>query len=300
MELRQLQSLMAVVEYRSFSKAAEKLFISQPTISTHIRMLEEELHFRLIVRTTKSIEITPHGRELYECARQIFALKDNLIRRWAEENEKIIRLGASTIPADYILPEILPAFRRYRPDIKFHIHQSDSENIIGGLLSGNFSLGMVGMKQQENIISFESFYQDEMVMITPRQERFFKMKKNGFALNDVIFSQPIILREQGSGSKKTIETYFDKMNIDERDLQIIARLNDQESIKKLVAGGLGISFISGKAAENSEKENILVFKLPQYQTKRNLYFAYRKDYILQEHIRQFISFVQNFYMASGL
>ena len=295
MELRQLQSLMAVVEYKSFSKAAEKLFISQPTISTHIRMLEEELNSRLIIRTTKSIEVTMHGRELYECAHQIFSLKDNLVQRWAEENKKIIRVGASTIPADYILPEVLPVFRKHEPDIKFYIHQNDSQNIISGLLNGNFSLGMVGMKQQEKMISFVSFYQDEMVMITPKKERFLNINKDSFSLKDIIFNEPIILREQGSGSKKSIETYFEKMNINEEDLQIIARLNDQESIKKLVASGLGISFISEKAVEDSAKEKLLVFKLPNYSTKRNLYFAYRKDYILQEHIVRFIKFVQDFY-----
>ena len=295
MELRQLQSLMAVVEYKSFSKAAEKLFISQPTISTHIRMLEEELNSRLIIRTTKSIEVTMHGRELYECAHQIFSLKDNLVQRWAEENKKIIRVGASTIPADYILPGILPVFRKHEPDIKFYIHQNDSQNIISGLLNGNFSLGMVGMKQQEKMISFVPFYQDEMVMITPKKERFFNINKDSFSLKDIIFNEPIILREQGSGSKKSIETYFEKMNINEEDLQIIARLNDQESIKKLVASGLGISFISEKAVEDSAKEKLLVFKLPNYSTKRNLYFAYRKDYILQEHIVRFIKFVQDFY-----
>ena len=295
MELRQLQSLMAVVEYKSFSKAAEKLFISQPTISTHIRILEEELNSRLIIRTTKSIEVTMHGRELYECAHQIFSLKDNLVQRWAEENKKIIRVGASTIPADYILPEVLPVFRKHEPDIKFYIHQNDSQNIISGLLNGNFSLGMVGMKQQEKMISFVPFYQDEMVMITPKKERFLNINKDNFSLKDIIFNEPIILREQGSGSKKSIETYFEKMNINEEDLQIIARLNDQESIKKLVASGLGISFISEKAVEDSAKEKLLVFKLPNYSTKRNLYFAYRKDYILQEHIVRFIKFVQDFY-----
>lgn len=295
MELRQLQSLMAVVEYKSFSKAAEKLFISQPTISTHIRMLEEELNSRLIIRTTKSIEVTMHGRELYECAHQIFSLKDNLVQRWAEENKKIIRVGASTIPADYILPEVLPVFRKHEPDIKFYIHQNDSQNIISGLLNGNFSLGMVGMKQQEKMISFVPFYQDEMVMITPKKERFLNINKDSFSLKDIIFNEPIILREQGSGSKKSIETYFEKMNINEDDLQIIARLNDQESIKKLVASGLGISFISEKTVEDSAKEKLLVFKLPNYSTKRNLYFAYRKDYILQEHIVRFIKFVQDFY-----
>ena len=124
MELKQLESFTHVVEYRSFTKAAEKLYISQPTISTHIRQLEEEPHSRLIIRTTKSIEITPRGWELYECACHILRLRDNLLQRWEGESRKIIRLGASTIPSAYILPELLPAYGKAHPDTYFSIHQA--------------------------------------------------------------------------------------------------------------------------------------------------------------------------------
>ena len=106
MELKQLQSFCAVVQYRSFTKAAEKLYLSQPTVSTHIRQLEEEFGSRLIVRTTKSIEVTPRGQELYACACGIVHLRDDLLRSWSDEDEKIIRIGASTIPSAYILPQI--------------------------------------------------------------------------------------------------------------------------------------------------------------------------------------------------
>ena len=140
MELKQLESFTNVVEYRSFTKAAEKLYISQPTISTHIRQLEEELHSRLIIRTTKSIEITPRGWELYECACHILRLRDNLLQRWEGESRKIIRLGASTIPSAYILPELLPAYGKAHPDTYFSIHQSDSQGIVDGLLQGNFDV----------------------------------------------------------------------------------------------------------------------------------------------------------------
>ena len=106
MELKQLQSFCAVVQYRSFTRAAEKLYLSQPTVSTHIRQLEEEFGSRLIVRTTKSIEVTPRGQELYACACGIVHLRDDLLRSWSDEDEKVIRIGASTIPSAYILPQI--------------------------------------------------------------------------------------------------------------------------------------------------------------------------------------------------
>lgn len=296
MEFRQLESFCAVVRYQSFTKAAEKLYISQPTISTHIRMLEQEFNSRLIIRTTKNIEITPHGKELFTCAQKIFTLKNDLIQKWSEENKKIIRIGASTIPADYILPEVLPLFCQKYPDIQLHIHQNDSGNILQSILNGKFTIGMVGMKSFEKELDFVPFFHDEIVMITPKQEKFLHFAQKAFNQDDLISllkKETIILREQGSGSKKRLESYFEQINLSEKSLNIIARLNDQESIKKLVASGLGISFISAKAI--TDADNLLTIKLPENNLTRSLYFAYHKDYILKEHILSFIKFVQNFY-----
>ena len=296
MEFRQLESFCAVVRYQSFTKAAEKLYISQPTISTHIRMLEQEFNSRLIIRTTKNIEITPHGKELFACAQKIFTLKNDLIQKWSEENKKIIRIGASTIPADYILPEVLSLFCQKYPDIQLHIHQNDSGNILQSILSGKFTIGMVGMKSFEKELDFVPFFHDEIVMITPKQEKFLHFSKKAFNQDDLISllkKETIILREQGSGSKKRLESYFEQINLSEKSLNIIARLNDQESIKKLVASGLGISFISAKAI--TDADNLLTIKLPENNLTRSLYFAYHKDYILKEHILSFIKFVQKFY-----
>lgn len=296
MEFRQLESFCAVVRYQSFTKAAEKLYISQPTISTHIRMLEQEFNSRLIIRTTKNIEITPHGKELFACAQKIFTLKNDLIQKWSEENKKIIRIGASTIPADYILPEVLPLFCQKYPDIQLHIHQNDSGNILQSILNGKFTIGMVGMKSFEKELDFVPFFHDEIVMITPKQENFLHFAQKAFNQDDLISllkKETIILREQGSGSKKRLESYFEQINLSEKSLNIIARLNDQESIKKLVASGLGISFISAKAI--TDADNLLTIKLPENNLTRSLYFAYHKDYILKEHILSFIKFVQKFY-----
>lgn len=167
MELKQLESFTAVVECESFTRAAEKLFISQPTVSAHVRALEEELHSRLIVRTTKSIQVTPRGRELYECACGMLTLRNRLTERWAKQEEQVVHLGASTIPSAYILPELLPAYRRRQPEIRFDIHQSDSQGVIDGLLRGSFEVGLVGFQGQEPSVEYTPFYRDAMVLITP-------------------------------------------------------------------------------------------------------------------------------------
>ena len=146
MELKQLESFVAVVVYKSFTEAAKQLYISQPTISTHIQALEKELETKLIVRTTKSIELTKRGAELYECAVKMLDLRDGLLEKWRSWDEKIIRLGVSTIPSAYILPEFLPKFCKEYPEVFFQSIQSDSKGIIEGVLDGRMDVGLVGME----------------------------------------------------------------------------------------------------------------------------------------------------------
>ena len=299
MEFKQLQSFVAVVEYGSFTKAAEKLFISQPTISTHIRMLEEEFQSCLLVRTTKSIELTPRGREFYECASNILGLQNQLIKSWVDESKKMIHLGASTIPSAYILPELLPGYRALYPDTYFNIHQSDSQGIINGLLSGNFNVGLIGMNCENEVLDCIPFYEDRMVLITPATAPFLEYQKNETPPSRIISREPVILRELGSGSRKCADDLLDAMNIHEDMLTITARLNDQESIKNLVAGGLGVSIISEKAARSlGDNKKLLIFELPECQASRKLYVAYHRNFILKPHIRQFIDYLLNDYQRS--
>lgn len=294
MELKQLQSFCAVVEYRSFTKAAEKLYISQPTISTHIRQLEEELQTLLLIRTTKSLNITPRGMELYECAGHMLSLQNNLKKHWSEENRSVIRIGASTIPSAYVLPDILPAFRKRYPDAEFSIYQGDSQRVIDGLLTGNYEVGLVGSQTQEEGLEFVPFLRDTMVLITPATERYRKWRE-GYTVADIV-REPLLFRQQGSGSKKWIEAYIEQCGLHESELRIMARLNDQETIKGLVAGGLGISIISAKAAADYEREGkLLTFALPDAPVGRWLYLVYRKDDYFRPQTKQLIRFVRQYY-----
>ncbi|MEE1230497.1 MAG: LysR family transcriptional regulator, partial [Phascolarctobacterium sp.] len=172
MEFKQLQSFVSVVQRKSFTKAAEELYLSQPTISTHIYQLEEELHTKLILRTTKSITITPKGMELYNYATNILELKQRMLQACSVESKRIIHLGASTIPSAYILPQLLPEFGKLHADIYFVMHQSDSQGIIDGLKDGLFNIGFIGMPCQDEEIACQPFCEDRLVLITPVQERF--------------------------------------------------------------------------------------------------------------------------------
>lgn len=297
MEFKQLESFVAVVKYQSFTKAASHLYISQPTISSHIRSLEEELHSRLIIRTTKSFSVTPRGMEFYECAVHILETRDQLLQSWDPDTQKVISLGVSTIPSAYILPEVLPAFGKLHPDIYFRVEQENSQKIIDSLSHDKYDIGLVGSPCHEETIACVPFYEDTMILITPVNDHYLSLRNTKENILDTLLKEPMILREKGSGSQKQADRFFEKMNINPEHLHVVAKVNDQESIKNLVAGGLGVSFISQKAAQNFINEKrILAFELPQDIAGRNLYILYRKNYMLHSYIDKFISFLRTFYI----
>lgn len=293
MDFRQLLSFTTVVEQGSFTKAAEKLQISQPTISTHIRAMEEELNARLILRTTKSINITPKGRELYEYASKILELRDRMVQCCSPDSKQIIHLGASTIPAAYVLPEVLPKYAKLSQDTYFIIHQDNSQGVIDGLLSGVFDVGLTSTATENEELTFHPFAQDRMILITPVSERFLHLQQSSDSPLEELLKEPIILREKGSN--KGADRFLTKMGIDESNLNVSARLNDQEAVKNLVASGMGVSFISETAARNFLKERrLLKFELPAYRNQRNLYVAYRKEHVATSRAKDFIVFMEQY------
>lgn len=292
MDFKQLQSFVTVVQEESFTQAAGKLFVSQSTVSTHIHQLESELNTKLILRTTKSLQITPKGRELYEYALNILELKERMIQASSIESRRIIHLGASTIPSAYILPQLLADFGKSHQDIYFIIHQSDSQGIINGLKDGLFNLGFIGMSCEDSDFCCQPFCKDRMVVITPVNEHFLQYKQQKENVLPELLREPLILREKGSGSKKMADNFLAHSGISEDELQIVACVNDQETIKNLVAGGMGISIISEKAAHNFlQEKRLLAFELPQAFSERSLYLIYRKNYLLTSYVKEFLGFI---------
>ena len=296
MEFKQLQSFVEVVNHQSFTKAADKLFISQPTVSAHITQLEDELNTKLILRTTKSISLTEKGEEVYDYATKILGLKSRMLESCSMQPKNIIHIGASTIPSAYILPNILQEFGTITPDTYFSIYQNDSQGIIDGLKEGLFDIGMIGMKPEDEEIQCIPFCQDNMIIITPVNDHFLELKyNNNYTIRDLL-NEPIIMRETGSGSKKTADMFLEKLGIHDSDINIIARMNDQEAIKNMVANGLGISIISELAVKNLLAEKrVLGFPFDKKYSGRQIYLIYRKDYTLSNQIKDFFKFAKKKY-----
>ena len=300
MELKHLLSYASVVRLGSFSRAAEELYIAQPTISLHVRQLEEELQTRLLVRTTKSLEVTPKGREVYEYAVSILQLKNRITENCSRAERKILRLGASTIPSAYILPEVLPAYVRLHPATYFTIEQGDSRSVAEKAAEGVIDFGLIGMKPASPELAAEPFCEDTVVIITPVQEPFLTMKENRSATLQKLFEEPVILREEGSGSLKAADTFLANAGFSGKDLHVAARTNDPEAIKNLVVQGLGISMISSRAAEDYVRENrLLRFDFPEISGRRLFYIVTKKHAVLPECAKDFLRYLRQYYARQG-
>ena len=295
MEFKQLEAFVAVVDYGSFSEAARKLYLTQPTISAHVRSLEEELHTKLILRTTKKTTITTRGYQLYDSAVRMLEIRNNLLENFTGVQKHMIDLAASTIPSSYLLPEILAAFGKTHPDIYFHSLQADSAESINRVLDGTVDLALVGQNTRDETCVFLPFCQDELVIATPITNHYLSLQNKTVTFEDFI-KDPIIIREKGSGTKKEMDLFFEQIGIKPSDLNVIARMNDLEGIKKSIVNGLGISILSARSAIDLQKtKQILLFPLEESAHKRSFYIVYSKNRILKPHVRQFIQFVQNFY-----
>lgn len=293
MDFRQLQSFVAVVDYRSFSRAAEKLHSAQPTISTHVRTLEEELNTRLILRTTKTIEVTTQGWEAYRYAKIILDMRDRILESCTAASRNIIRVGASTIPATYILPDILSNYAARSPETYFVINQVDSKAVIEGVQDGHYDVGMCSMSLEREGVVCVPFCTSRQVLITPVTEEYLQLQSRVKVPIEKLLKQPIVLREKGS--RKYADQFLERMGINEEDLNVVARVNDQETVKNMVAKGVGVSLISEIAARDFIRgRRLLKFELPEQDTTQQLYLVYRDKFGTQPVIERFINFASQY------
>lgn len=293
MEFKQLEAFVTAVDYNSFSEAAKHLYLTQPTISAHISSLEKELHSKLIIRTTKRMELTQRGRQFYECAVSILNMRNNIIQEFTGGDQKVIALGVSPIPSSYILPELLGNFRKEFPDVTFNIWQSDSKRVIGKVLDGAIDFGLTDLATDSDDCIFIPFYQDELTIAAPATPYYQKLKHQ-YADMETLLKEPLIMCENGSNVQKEIDLFLNKNHISSSQLQIIAHMNDLESIKRSVVNGLGISILSTRSIQDLVATGkLLEFPLYGGGCRRDFYIVYSKHRVLKPHVSQMIAYIRH-------
>ena len=261
--LKQLEVFVAAAEYNSFTKAAEALYLSQSTVSSHIRSLEEALGTVLFRRDAKKkIELTEAGKRAYGPSRDILERCRNLQSTLAEQEAPLLTVGASTVPAQYLLPELLAGFSRQRPDCRFLLKRRDSVQIHEALRIGEVQVGFVGMRLDEKEFEYHPVLQDRLVLVTANAERFQELPMD--AGLELLQREPVVAREEASGTWRETAEWLQKRNIPPESLHILARMENPESIRRAVAQGMGVSVLSSLAVQ----EDVSAGRLLQFELSR--------------------------------
>jgi len=257
-EIRQFQVFLAVWENRSFSRAAQEVYLTQPSVSGHIRALEETLGVRLFDRSGKDVTPTSAGEVLYPFARQILRLNlqaEREIAMFLGQEKGSLDLGGSNVPGQYILPGVIGRFKAERPNIKVILRISDTATIVASVANGELELGLVGAVVPKKGISFEPCFHDDMILVVPPGHRF---ADRGQVSIDDIASEPFVLREKGSGTRLTMERALRAAgNLQISDLQIVTEMGSAEAIRQAVRAGLGCSIISRRVVTDDLEHGLL-------------------------------------------
>ena len=292
MDIRQLEIFVAVVENLSFSKAAQKIYLTQPTISAHIASLEKELAVPLLIRNTRELYPSEAGQKLYEYAVKILRLREEALAEVGNKNNNergVINIAASTIPSKHLLPALIAGFRKDHPAISFQIIHCDSGDICRVLSNQQAHIGFGGAVINSEYCSYQAIADDKLVIITPDNEHFSRLAGDSSAFTKLM-QEPFILRSIGSGTRYEFEQYLLRHN-HHLPLTIVAEMTDTEAIKNSVTAGMGISVISDLAAADGAKFGQLrVFPLPD-GGDRQLYLIKRKKSHLNEIERKFYAYV---------
>lgn len=277
MELNQLKVFCAVVEHKSFSRASEAVFLSQPTVSFQINSLEQELETRLLDRRGREVTITRSGEVLYRYARNILQLADEAEQAIQELKglmKGALTIGASTIPGEYILPGLLADFKGKYPSIDINLVIGDTKGIINKVIDNEVEIGVVGTKEKSGKLVFQNFATDKLVLIAPADCTWFK---DEMVTIEELKGVPFILRETGSGTRATIRKKLHEVGIKEEDFTRVMTLGSTAAVKRAVESGAGVSLISEKAIENELKlGTIKTVPIKDLGLDRDFFIVYRR------------------------
>lgn len=297
MDFKQLEAFVAVAKHKSFSKAARELFLTQPTISAHIQNLEKELDTVLFNRNNKCITLTKSGEILFDNAISILnsckkALYD--LREYSGKIEGLIDIVSSSIPETYILPQFIKSFSDKYPNVNFSIKRSDSQYAISEILNESVSFGFVGSKNSNSQIEYINLVNDELVLIAPHDLSI--NNEDGYINLNELNKLNFIMRKEGSGTRNLTFNILRENKFNINNLNIIAHVESNETIKEMVKIGLGVSFISYKSALDYINSNkVKYYKIKNIHFSRNFYFIYSKKKVFNPLESKFLDSVYEYF-----
>ena len=295
MDFRQIEAFVYVVRFNSFSKAADAIFLTQPTVSSHISSLENELGVKLLDRSGKEVEPTSAGKIFYDYANNLVNIRDQAVFTLSEFSHKVegkVELAASTVPAEYILPGLIIGFRNKYGSISFSVDQFDSDQVINGLLEKKYEIGFVGTMIENSKLDYHKLANDRLVLAAPCNKKFSSVGSEAIPF-ELIKDESFIYRETGSGTRKEFEKILLGNGIDPSTIHIAARFNSIDAIKQSVSRGLGVSIMSYVSIEDYVRfVQIKAFDIEGFDLNRAFYMVTHKKRPLSPVNSAFLDYVK--------
>ena len=293
MDLWQLKIFCKVVELKSFSNAGKTVHLSQPTISNHIKDLEDHFGCRLIDRLSREAVATKAGELLYRYARKLLALSDETETAMAEFNGKIkgkLIIGGSTIPGGYLLPRKIGDFTKKFPDVTISLIIADTDKIISEVLSGYLELAVVGAESVERKIIQEKLIEDDLRLIVPKDHPWARKKAISLKL---LLKEPFIIRESGSGTLTNIQRSLARKGYNINKFKIAAELGSTEAVRQGIKNKVGLSILSTLAvSEDLRVGSLKAVSVKDLDLKRNFYLTRHKHRSLSPLSQAFLNFLK--------
>lgn len=297
MDFKQIEAFVYVVRHKSFSKAADAIYLTQPTVSAHINSLENEIGTKLIDRSGKEVLPTEAGNIFFEYAINLMNTRDAAVfslNGFANGSSGKLDIAASSVPGQYIIPDLILGFQKKYKNIFFNITQLDTNQVIDELLGNSYEIGVVGSIINNEKLKYERLLEDKLVIIAPNNKRFDK-KDNMISMEDLI-SENFIFREAGSGTRKEFEEKLINAGIDPKSMNIVAQMNSTEAIKQAVSLGLGISIVSSISAQDYVKFGMLkAFEIKEFSLNRKFYIVYHKNRPMSPIANMFREFALSYF-----
>ena len=295
MDFRQIEAFVAVYRLRNFSRAGKALFVTQPTISTHINELETELGMKLFDRSSRDVIPTEAGDIFYQYAVNLLETRDSAIsclNQHARQVEGRMEIAASTIPSQYLLPKVIRQFQGKNPKIVFCVHEGSSREIIRDIQENRYQVGIVGARIEDQRLDYELLTQDRLVLITAGKDK----GQDSEITIESLLEKKFILRERGSGTREEFELALRKNGIDPDMLKVVAEMNSIEAIKRAVSEGIDVAVVSSLCVEEEISAGaIKTIRIKDFEVERSFYLVTYRNRPLSPSAIAFREFILDYF-----
>lgn len=295
MDFEQIRAFVNVAHLKSFSEAAEKMYISQPSVSIRVKALEDELGVVLLDRSkAREPSLTEAGIIFLDYAQGLLNLRDECREKLSgvrEKAEGLVYIGASTVPGTYLLPGLLASFKTANPAIDFSIDILDTSAVLEGVLDYSYEVGFVGLIQKDERFLYMPLVTDELVFCTKKGTMTPEQLRNGIPVCDLT-AYHLVMREKGSATRQLLEKQISESGLTLGSFAGITYINSLEGVKQAVCEGLGAAILSALSVRDIVRaEAVDTCPVNGISLERKLYLVHHRSRVLGAAAGMFRDFI---------